>query len=175
MSRSSDDHLHPGRYALRRWLGIVRSTLLLVVTSLLLCATVSFAEEPWLWSQAYAVPKETSSEGSGYFSIVEGKNGRLYIGTAKYGSNAYLVEFDPATKAMKVVVDCQKEIGTSPTGFAAQAKIHTRNNVGESGKIYFATKQGYPKEGEARSSYLGGYPMVYDPATVPARSRARTS
>ena len=80
-------------------------------------------EEHWLWSTAYAVPVETTSEQSGYFSIVEGKDGRIYIGTAKYGANAYLVEFDPATKQMKVVVDAQKEIGTTATGFAAQSKI----------------------------------------------------
>ena len=121
--------------------------------------------DTWLWTTAYAVPKETTSEGSGYFSLVEGKDGKLYVGSAKYGSNAYLLQFDPQTKQMKVVVDCMKEIGSSATGFAAQAKIHTRNNVGESGKIYFGTKQGYPKEGEKRSDYPGGYPMVYDPAT----------
>ena len=111
------------------------------------------------------MPAETTSEQSGYFSIVEGKDKHIYIGTAKYGANAYLVDFDPATKAMKVVVDAQKEIGTTATGFAAQSKIHTRNNVGASGRIYFGTKQGYPKEGEKRTDYPGGYPMVYDPAT----------
>ena len=120
-------------------------------------------------STAYAIPKETTSEESGYFSIVEGLNRRLYIGTAKYRSNAYLVEFDLATRAMQVVVDAQKEIGTQATGFAAQAKIHTRNNVGPSGKIYFGTKQGYPAEGEKRSDYRGGYPMVFDPATGKTR------
>jgi sugar lactone lactonase YvrE len=119
----------------------------------------------WLWSTAHLVPEETTSEGSGYFSIVQGKNSRLYIGTARYGANAYLVEFDPPSGRMKVVVDAQKEIGTTATGFAAQAKIHTRNNVGESGRIYFGTKQGYPKRGEQRDDYPGGYPMVYDPAT----------
>ena len=46
---------------------------------------------------------------------------------------------------MKAVVDTHKEIGTTATGFAAQAKIHTRNNVGTSGKIYFGTKQGRPQ------------------------------
>ncbi len=129
----------------------------------------SALDRHWLWSTAYAIPSETTSEESGYFSIVEGKNKRLYIGTAKYGANAYLVEFDPATKQMKVVVDAQKEIGTSAAGFAAQSKIHTRNNVGASGKIYFGTKQGYPKEGEKQSDYPGGYPMVYDPATGQTR------
>ena len=70
---------------------------------------------------------------------------------------------------MKVVVDAQKEIGMAPRGFTAQAKIHTRNNVGRSVRIYFGTKQGYPKEGEQRSDYLGGYPMVYDPQTGKTR------
>ena len=125
--------------------------------------------EPWLWSTAYAIPKQTTNQGSGYFSIIEGRNGRLYIGTAKYGENAYLVEFDPATKQMRVVVDAMKEIGSSATGFAAQSKIHTRNNVGESGRIYFATKQGYPQKGEKRGDYPGGYPMLYDPATGKTR------
>jgi sugar lactone lactonase YvrE len=133
--------------------------------------TTAAAGEPWLWSTARAVPKETTTEGSGYFSIVEGKNGKLYVGTAKYGFNAFLVEFDPQTKRMRVAVDCMKEIGSTATGFAAQAKIHTRNNVGASGKIYFGTKQGYPKpaSAEQRTDYPGGYPLVYDPATGKTR------
>jgi hypothetical protein len=137
--------------------------------SALLGNVPAWSAEPWLWSTAYAIPKETTTEGSGYFSIVEGKNGRLYIGTAKYRHNAYLVEFDLESKGMKIAVDCHREIGTDATGFAAQAKIHTRNNVGESGKIYFGTKQGYPQEGEQRSDYPGGYPMVFDPGTGKTR------
>ncbi len=133
---------------------------------LLLPAFARAAEpKPWLQGTAYAIPKETTNQGSGYFAIVTGLDGKLYIGTAKYGENAYLVEFDPKTKKMKVVVDAHKEIGTSLKGFAAQSKIHTRNNVGKSGKIYFATKQGYPGAGEKREDYPGGYPMVYDPKT----------
>jgi sugar lactone lactonase YvrE len=111
------------------------------------------------------VPKETAPEGEGYFSIVEGRNRRLYVGTHANGVNAYLVEFDPATRQMRTVVDVHKEIGTNARGFAAQAKIHTRNNVGASGKIYFGTKQGYPGKDEKREDYAGGYPMVYDPTT----------
>ena len=126
-------------------------------------------QESYYWGKAYAIPKETTSEGSGYFSIIEGKNRRLYIGTAKYGFNGFLVEFDPAAESMRVVVDAMKEIGKPATGFAAQAKIHTRNNVGASGKIYFGTKQGYPQRDEKRSDYKGGYPMVYDPQTGKTR------
>jgi sugar lactone lactonase YvrE len=123
----------------------------------------------WLHATAYAVPKETTNEGEGYFSIVPGHNGRLYIGTSKHGVGSYLVEFDPQTRQMRVVVDAQKETGTAATGFAAQSKIHTRNNVGASGKIYFGTKQGYPGKGDKLTDYPGGYPMVYDPATGTTR------
>jgi len=135
----------------------------------LLILGVTAETTDWLWSTAYQIPKHTTSDESGYFSIIEGHNKRLYIGTAKYGENAFLVEFDIESKRMRVVVDAHKEIGTKVTGFAAQAKIHTRNNVGNSGKIYFGTKQGYPKKGETREDYLGGYPMVYDPVTDKTR------
>ena len=147
---------------------IAKSPALAAFVLLLGCPVVS-AEEQLIETTAYAIPKQTTSEGSGYFSLIEGRGGKIYIGTAKYGSNAYLVAFDPQTEKMEVVVDCQKEIGTTVTGFAAQAKIHTRNNIGKSGKIYFGTKQGYPKEGESRSDYLGGHPLVYDPTTGKTR------
>ena len=64
-----------------------------------------------------------------------------------------------------MVVDVQKTIGSTATGFAAQSKIHTRNNVGTSGKIYFGSKQGYPEKNEKRTDYLGGYAFTYDPKT----------
>ena len=125
----------------------------------------------WLPSKAYCVPKETATEGEGYFSIIEGHNGRLYIGTHANAVNSWLVEFDPANannpqQGMKVVVDTHKAIGKDLKGFGSQAKIHTRNNTGKlTGKIYFGTKQGYPNDKEKREDYPGGYPMAYDPAT----------
>jgi hypothetical protein len=141
-----------------------------MVLGVLICSgAFTWAAEPnsvpWLAATAYVVPKETAPEGEGYFSIVEGHNKRLYIGTHANGVNAWLVEFDAAAKKMNTIVDAQKEIGTAAKGFAAQAKIHTRNNVGASGKIYFGTKQGYPGKEEKREDYPGGYPMVYDPET----------
>jgi sugar lactone lactonase YvrE len=130
-------------------------------------AEQDLAKAKWVKATAYAVPKETATEGEGYFAIIEGHNGRLYIGTHANAVNSWLVEFDPAAGKMKVVVDVHKAIGKDLRGFGAQAKIHTRNNVGASGKIYFGTKQGYPdtKKGEKREDYPGGYPMVYDPTT----------
>jgi hypothetical protein len=131
-------------------------------------ATVSAAEPektPWLLGRAYKIPSQYTNQESGYFSIVEGKNGRVYVGAAKYGVDAYLIEFDPKAEAMKMVMDVHKVIGSDATGFAAQAKLHTRNNVGDSGKIYVGSKQGYPEKGEKRSDYPGGYVLTYDPAT----------
>jgi hypothetical protein len=119
----------------------------------------------WLPSRAYHVPSELTTEESGYQSLGEGLDGRIYIGAAKYGFNGYLVEFDPKSERLRAVVDVMKTIGSSATGFAAQAKIHSHLPVSPSGKIYCGSKQGYPKEGEKRTDYPGGYPLVYDPAT----------
>jgi sugar lactone lactonase YvrE len=132
---------------------------------LLTAAAAGADEKPhWLLGRATKLPSEYTNQESGYFSIVEGLNGRLYIGAAKYGVNAYLLEYDPKTDTTKMVIDAQKLIGSTATGFAAQAKFHTRNNVGTSGKIYVGTKQGYPEKNESRDLYPGGYVMTYDPA-----------
>jgi hypothetical protein len=126
-------------------------------------------------AKAYHIPPETTTEESGYFSLCEGADGKIYIGTAAYGRNAYLVEFDPKTESMQVVLDTHKLVGLplSATGYAAQSKLHTRNHVGVSGKIYVGSKQGYPSAaekklldaGQAIPEYLGGYVMSYDPKT----------
>ena len=128
----------------------------------------------YLPAKAYHIPPETTIEESGYFSLCEGRNGKIYIGTAGYGRNAYLVEFDPPTEKMRIVLDVHKLVGLplTPTGYAAQSKIHTRNFVGKSGKIYVGSKQGYPspaenemlKRGEKIPTYRGGYVIIYDPA-----------
>src|SRR5260370_12636659 len=116
--------------------------------------------------QAHHIPSEYTNQESGYFAIIEGKDGNVYIGSAKYGVNAYLIEFNPRTAMMKMVVDVHRAIGKFLKGFAAQAKIHTRNNSGQlSGTIYFASKQGYPEKGEKRSDYPGGYVFAYDAKT----------
>src|SRR5436309_206743 len=140
-----------------------------VILSLGLQTAVSWAADPSttkrLPATAYVVPKETATEGEGYFSIIEGVNRRLYVGTHANAVNSWLVEFDPAQKKMEIAVDAHKAIGKDIKGFGAQSKIHTRNNVGASGKIYFGTKQGYAGKGETYKDYPGGYPMVFDPAT----------
>lgn len=132
----------------------------------------------YVQARAYHIPPETTTEESGYFSLCEGRNNKIYIGTSAYGRNAFLVEFDPATEKMRIVLDTHKLVGQKTTGYAAQAKLHTRNFVGPSGKIYVGSKQGYlspaeqaaRKRGEKVPVYQGGYVMVYNPATDTAEN-----
>src|SRR5688572_29114032 len=143
----------------------VRTGLLCASVTLWLMTSSSNAAD-WVRAKAYKLRSEYTNQESGYFSIIEGHNGRLYIGAARSGVNGYLLEFDPKTEKTRMVMDVQQTIGSKATGFAAQAKIHTRNNVGTlTGKIYVGSKQGYPEKGESRDAYQGGYVLTHDPAT----------
>ncbi|NQU10991.1 hypothetical protein HQ590_09390, partial [bacterium] len=119
----------------------------------------------YVWGKAYHILPETHSDESGYFSLCEGTNGRIYVGTAKYGVNSYLVEFDPRRERQRIVIDTHQVCGLSASGYAAQAKIHTRNFVGPSGTIYVGSKQGYRHGPGDTAEYPGGYVMTYNPAT----------
>jgi hypothetical protein len=156
---------HRGTEILRRQkTGLFR--LLCASVTLWLVPSSSAAAADWLLARAYKLPSEYTNQESGYFSIVEGHNSKLYIGAAKYGVDAYLLEFDPKTEKTRMAIDVHQVIGSKATGFAAQAKIHTRNNVGTvTGKIYVGSKQGYPEKGESRDLYQGGYVLTHDPAT----------
>jgi hypothetical protein len=110
-----------------------------MLPALLLALAVAQEKEPpfrLVRATATHVLPETTSEESGYFSLSEGPRGKIHVGTAKYGENSFLVEFDPATGRQRVVLDVHKTCGLSATGYAAQAKLHTRNFVGPSGKVY---------------------------------------
>ena len=155
-----------------------RATREIVVLALLIVANALFADDTnrapfaYVWGKAYHILPETHSEESGYFSLCEGRNGRIYVGTAKYGQDSYLVEFDPVEETQRIVIDTHKLCGLSATGYAAQAKIHTRNFVGPSGRIYVGSKQGYRRDGDT-SEYPGGYVMTYDPKTGAAENLGR--
>lgn len=146
----------------QRLLSILVSLLLPVV---LMAAMTTKAPFDYVWGKAYHVLPGYTTDESGYFSICEGKDGRVYIGAAAYGRNAYLAEFDPWAERQRVAIDVNKVCGLSAKGYAAQAKIHTRNFVGPSGKIYVGSKQGYRTDPNDKSDYPGGYLMVYDPRT----------
>jgi hypothetical protein len=129
----------------------------------LLPGTLICAEPPtYVPATAHYILPETTSEESGYFSLSESLDGMIDVGTAKYNVNAFLVEFDPRTGKQRIVLDTNKTCGLTATGYAAQSKLHTRNFVGPSGRVYVGSKQGYAKEGDTQK-YPGGYVMVYDP------------
>jgi len=125
---------------------------------------------PYLPATAYHVLPGTHNNESGYFSLSESQDGKLHIGTTTYGENCYLVEFDPKTAKQRIVVDVHKLCGLTDKGYAAQAKLHTRNFVGKSGKVYVGSKQGYRLNKEDTADYPGGYVIVYDPKTDTAEN-----
>ncbi|MEO6909251.1 MAG: hypothetical protein ABI210_15325, partial [Abditibacteriaceae bacterium] len=133
-------------------------------------ATPTKAPFPYVWATAHHILPQTTSDEAGYFSIIQGHNGRIYIGTAKDDADAYLVEFDPQTNQQRIVIDTNKVNGLTATGYAAQAKIHTRNFVGASGKIYCGSQEGYRDIPGDKSVYQGGFVMTYDPTTEKAES-----
>src|SRR5262245_30436567 len=96
-------------------------TIALLSTTAWLDSHALSAAEPsdlkWLKATAYVVPKETCTEGEGYFSFIEGLNRRLYIGTHANAVNSWLVEFDPQSARMQIVVDAHKAIGADAKGF----------------------------------------------------------
>lgn len=119
---------------------------------------------PYARGKAYHILPATHNNESGYFSLCEGPDGKIYVGTTKYGENSSMVEFDPQTERQRIVVDTHKLCGVSARGFAAQAKIHTPNFVGPSGRIYFGSKHGYPEKGDTQE-FPGGYVMTYHSKT----------
>jgi hypothetical protein len=129
---------------------------------------------PYVWATAYHILPETHNNESDYFSLVEGADGKIYVGTAKYFENAYLVEFDPKAERQWIVIDTNAVTGARGRGYAAQAKIHTKNFVGPSGTVYVGSKQGYPGAEETKAHdippYPGGYVMTYDPKADRATS-----
>jgi len=146
-----------------------RAAILLVIIfslqGLLLAADALKAPFPYIWAKAYHILPGMTTDESGYFSLCEGKDGRIYVGAAAYGRDAYLGEFDPWSETQRIAIDVNKVCGLSARGYAAQAKIHTRNYVGPSGKIYVGSKQGYRTDPNDKSEYPGGYLMIYDPRT----------
>lgn len=118
----------------------------------------------YVWAKAHHVLPGTHSD-SGYFALVEGIDGKMYIGTTHYGVNSHLLEFDPKTEKQRSVLNTHDvcSLGTT-THNSAQSKIHTRNFVGPSGKVYFGSMQGGTKK-EDKSVYPGGYVMTYEPKT----------
>jgi hypothetical protein len=123
-------------------------------------------------------PEGTTTDGSGYTALAIGRDGRVYVGAARYGGYAYLLRFDPRTRSyfMERVVSVRQLTGERHEGINTQGKIHALIIVGPDGRIWFATKQAHeifdtrPEYGEDPDGYPGGHLCYFDPATGFSRS-----
>jgi sugar lactone lactonase YvrE len=123
-------------------------------------------------------PEGTTTDGSGYTAIEVGKDGRVYVGAARYGDYAWLLRFDPAAKPlfMDKVVNMRQLTGERRSGINTQGKIHAKIVVGADGRVWFASKQAHeifdtrPEYGEDADGYPGGHLCYYDPKTGFSRS-----
>jgi sugar lactone lactonase YvrE len=133
-------------------------------------------------------PEATTTEASGYTAIEVGRDGQVYVGSARYGDYAWLLRF-PGTSLlgkkgfpaqlptfMEKVVSMRDLSGEQREGINTQGKIHAKIVVGADGRIWFATKQAHesfaarPEYGEDPLGFPGGHLCYYNPATGFARS-----
>jgi hypothetical protein len=71
-------------------------------------------------------------------------NGKYYTAIGDHlapGGNAFVFEYDPATKALRQLADVRKVLNL-PDGHYTPGKIHTRVDLGSDGWLYFATHRG---------------------------------
>jgi sugar lactone lactonase YvrE len=123
-------------------------------------------------------PRGTTTDGSGYTAIEVGKDGKVYVGAARYGDYAWLLRFDSARQPlfMDKVTSLRQLTGERRSGINTQAKIHAKIVVGGDGRIWFASKQGHeifdtrPEYGEDADGYPGGHLCYFDPKSGFSRS-----
>jgi hypothetical protein len=122
-------------------------------------------------------PDGTTTDGSGYTAIEVGRDGHVYVGSARYGDYAWLLRFDPAKKPlfMDKVASLRELTGERLSGVNTQGKLHAKIVVGPDGRIWFASKQGHEifdtrPEYEDPNGYPGGHLCWFDPETGFSRS-----
>jgi hypothetical protein len=130
-------------------------------------------DPPKLDCRVVFAPQGTTTDGSGYTAIEVGKDGKVYVGAARYGGYAWLLCLDPAARPlfMDKVVSMKQLTGERLKGINTQGKIHAKIVVGADGKVWFASKQAHeifetrPEYGEEPDGYPGGHLCYFDPKT----------
>jgi hypothetical protein len=133
---------------------------------------------PRLDCRVVFAPQGTTTDGSGYTAIEVGKDGRVYVGAARYGGYAWLLRCDPASAPtfMEKVVSMQQLTGERRQGINTQGKIHAKILVGADGRVWFASKQAHeifdtrPEYAEDPEGFPGGHLCYFDPKTGFSRS-----
>lgn len=75
-------------------------------------------------------------ELSHWSALVQGSNGKLYIGVSTHGDASYVYEFDPATEQMKLLANITELAGERGKGVWTTGKIHVQMQELD-GYIYF--------------------------------------
>jgi hypothetical protein len=165
------------RLSKERHLTRIRQIALAAFLALAATAAIAADEEApdrYVDCRLVEMPAGTHTNDSGYTALIVGLNGRVYIGTARYGGYSHLVEYDPVADRIRSVVDTQQLTREHRDGLNSQGKTHTKLIAAPDGKIWCGTKQGNedfrlrPEYGEDPEGYPGGHLYYYDPKTETA-------
>ncbi len=93
--------------------------------------------------------------------------GKFYLSIGDHlapAGNAFVYEYDPATKALRKIVDLQKVLNL-PEGHYAPGKIHSRLDLGSDGCLYFSTHRGSTRVTTDQYHYKGDWIVRHDLAS----------
>jgi len=101
-------------------------------------------------------------------------NGKYYTAIGDHlapAGNAFVYEYDPATKTLRQLADLRKLLNL-PDDHYTPGKIHSRIDVGSDGWLYFSTHRGSPAATTDKNHYKGDWLFRCDPATGKAEIAA---
>ncbi len=94
-------------------------------------------------------------------------NGKYYASIGDHlapGGNAFVFEYDPASKTLRQLVDLRKTLAL-PEGHYTPGKIHSRLDLGDDGWIYFSTHRGSTRVTTDEYHYRGDWILRCDPVS----------
>jgi hypothetical protein len=102
-------------------------------------------------------------------------NGKYYASIGDHlapAGNAFVFEYDPATKAFRQLLDLKKLLAR-PDGHYAPGKIHSRLDLGDDGWLYCSTHRGSTRATTDQYHYTGDWIVRCHPGTGKAEVVAR--
>jgi hypothetical protein len=85
-------------------------------------------------------------------------------GDLNHSGNAFVFEYDPATKRMRQLVEVRKVLN-QPVGHYTPGKIHGRLDMGSDGWLYFSTHRGSATATKDTYHYKGDWIIRHHPTT----------
>ncbi len=94
-------------------------------------------------------------------------NGKYYSAIGDHAAprgNAFVFEYDPATKTLRKILDIQQTL-KMPEGHYVPGKIHSRSELAADGWLYCSTHRGSPRVTTDQYHYEGDWILRCNPAT----------